>query len=434
MPRKKQVSPKDSLFRAIGQLTEAVPADLLRELAKETGFAQRIRKIDPALFFWNLVMGFGISMEKTMAALHRRLETISDTDLVPSSFFDRFNTRLVAFLEVVLKHLLETMASSNLPRSTLQQFKDVFIFDNTIVRLQDALAEVFPGSGIPAAAKISVILSVACESVKRVTIHAGNKADIKTIRLGTWVKDHLLLFDLGYFKAALFHRIKTWGGHFITRLRKDIDPVILRNNISCRGRAVSMEGKKLSAVLPKLKRGILDVDVVMPCSFRKYAGKVRATTVEIRLVGIMNEESGEYHLYLTDLPSDAFPAENIAALYAGRWAVELLFKELKSRYALQTVVTTKPEVAKAMIYSALITLAISRRLFVAYRDAMTPSGKVVSRGGWSIFLAENAKDVLRVILRSGGIDFTEEQLWNLALREAFDRTPYRERLDDVWDL
>lgn len=433
MPKKKEVSPKEALLRSINRLAETVPAELLRRLAKETGFSERIRKIDPALFFWNLAMGFGINMGKTLAALQRRLETISDIELAPASFFDRFNKRLVAFLEAVQKHLLTTQAESVLPRRVLQTFKDVLIFDNTIVRLQDGLAKLFPGAGVPAAAKISAILSLACESTKRVAIHAGNKADIKTIRLGNWIKDHLLLFDLGFFKAALFSRIKKYGGHFICRLRKDIDPIIVQNNRECRGRSVRLEGKRLSEVLPKLKRGILDTMVDLPCSFRKYRGKVHETTIRLRLVGVMNEESGEYHLYLTDLPVEQFGAETISDLYAGRWAVELLFKELKSRYALHTIVSNKPEVVRALIYSALIALTISRRLFVHYRDSLIPTGKVVSRWGWATFLAENSRDVLRLILKAAGIGFTEEQLWNLALKEAFDKNPDRDRLDDVWN-
>lgn len=433
MPRKKEISPKEALFKSIDRLAETVPAELLQRLAKETGFAERLRKIDPALFFWNLAMGFGINMEKTLAGLQRRLETISDIDLAPASFFDRFNKRLIAFLEAVQEHLLVTQAESALPRRVLETFKDVLIFDNTIVRLQEGMAKLFPGAGLPAAAKISAVLSLACESTKRVEIHAGTKADIKTIRLGSWIKNHLLLFDLGFFKAALFARITRFGGHFICRLRKDIDPIIVQNNRECRGRSVGLEGKRLSEVLPKLKREILDTMVDLPCSFRKYRGKVHETMIRLRLVGVMNEESGEYHLYLTDLPVEQFAVETIADLYAGRWAVELLFKELKSRYALQTVVSNNPDVVRALIYSALIALTISRRLFVHYRDALIATGKVVSRGGWATFLAEHSKDVLRLILKASGIDFTEEQLWNLALKEAFDKTPDRNRLDDVWD-
>jgi hypothetical protein len=59
---------------------------------------------------------------------------------------------------------------------------------------------------------------------------------------------------------------------------------------------------------------------------------------------------------------------------------------------------------------------------------------VVSRKAWATFLAENSKDVLRIILRTGKIKFSENDLWKLALTETFDRRPQRDKLDDVWDM
>lgn len=436
MPRlKSKTDPvKESFFRAVEELNQALPAETIREMAIETGFIKRLRKIDPVLFFWNLIMGFGVSMEPTLAGLRRRMEIIADVDLMPSSFFDKFNTKLVAFLEKVLQHLIQKLAASNLPRNILSYFPDVYIIDNTIVRLQDGLAKLFPGVKMAAGVKISVILSVACESIKRVTIHAGKKADIKTIELGPWVKDHLLLFDMGFFKGALFNKISKWGGHFITRLKSNMNPEILSNNRPCRGNSIEIVGRKLKDVLGQLKRGVIDVQVALPCNFRAYAGKARKTTIEVRLIGVLNEDTGEYHTYITNLNATDFTAEQIAGYYRGRWAIELLFKELKSRYALETVLSEKPEVVKAMIYSAMITLIISRRLFVRYRDEMARQKIVVSRKAWANFMAENSKDVLRLILKIGKIDFTEEDFWRLSLMETHDRRPQRELLDNVWDL
>jgi len=147
----------------------------------------------------------------------------------------------------------------------------------------------------------------------------------------------------------------------------------------------------------------------------------------------MNEETQEYHLYLTDLPFETFDAERIAELYRGRWCVELLFKELKSRYALDIIQTAKPEIVKALIYTAMITLVTSRRIFVAYRDAMARGGQVVTQEKWARFFVEHAGYLLRQILRLSKIEFTEELLLRLALQETISKDPLRERLEDVWN-
>jgi hypothetical protein len=104
-----------------------------------------------------------------------------------------------------------------------------------------------------AGAKISVVMSVACESVKNVTIHAGSKAEIKTIELGDWVRDHLLLFDMGFFKGSLFHKIMKWEGHFITRLKSNMNPVITRNNLASRVELSTLKGKSSRMFLGRSK-------------------------------------------------------------------------------------------------------------------------------------------------------------------------------------
>lgn len=433
MPRLPRVDPEAIVLEQFARLSRDLPAEFLRDLAQTTKFAQRIKKIDPALFVWNLVFGFGTSLQRTLADLKRRYCTITAETLAPASFFDRFNDRLVSFLEAILQHLLANTARSTIPRKILKSFKDVLIFDNTIVRLIDSLADVFPGTGMPAGVKISTILSVAQASLKRVAIYPGNRADIKTIRLGTWVKDHLLLFDLGYFKYALMERIQRMGGHFITRLHGNADPVIVSVNQTCRGRSVALIGKKLRDCLPSLKRGVLDAMVEVDVSRRVYRGKETTAKKIFRLVGILNGETQEYHIFLTDLGPEQFSAEKIADLYRGRWFVELMFKELKSRYGLDVIVTTKPEIVKAIIYSAMITLVISRKLFVGYRDAMSRGGRNVTQERWAKFLVENSGDILREVLRQAEIPFTEKLLWQLKLRETEDPTPERERLQDVWD-
>jgi len=42
------------------ELNRLFSAEWLKEAAKETGFVKRERKIDPALMFWSLTLGFGV--------------------------------------------------------------------------------------------------------------------------------------------------------------------------------------------------------------------------------------------------------------------------------------------------------------------------------------------------------------------------------------
>ncbi|MFC4986872.1 transposase, partial [Saliphagus infecundisoli] len=51
---------------------------------------------------------------------------------------------------------------------------------------------------------------------------------------------------------------------------------------------------------------------------------------------------------------------DIAQLYRARWEVELLFKELKSRFRLDEINTTDPYIIETLIIMAAISLMISR--------------------------------------------------------------------------
>lgn len=432
MPRRPKIDPETALMMQIEKLAVDLPAEHLQDLAKTTKFSLRQGKIVIPLFFWNLILGFGASMQKTLEALRKRYCTISAEKLAPSSFHDRLTKNLVPFLQAVFEHLLTTIVRSEMPRKVLDSFADVLVIDSTIVRLLDSLADIFPGAGMPAGVKISTVMSVATDNLRRISIYAGKRAEIKTLKLGAWVKNHLLMFDLGYFKFASFERIQRLGGHYISRLHGNADPKIVAVNKSCRGRSISLLGKRIRECLPSLKRGILDLMVETSLS-KKVRGEKITYPYVMRLVGILDEESQEYHLYLTDLPPETFPAERIAELYRGRWCVELLFKELKSRYALDVISTSDPEIVKALIYSAMILLVISRKLFVGYRDAMARGGHLVTQDRWARFLVEHSGLLLRRILRQSGIKFTEETLLNLALMDTVAPDPLRQRLDDVWN-
>lgn len=63
------------------------------------------------------------------------------------------------------------------------------------------------------------------------------------------------------------------------------------------------------------------------------ASKVKET---FRLVGVLDEESKTYHLYLTNITPDQLSAD-VALLYRARWSVELVFKELKHLYQLDVI-------------------------------------------------------------------------------------------------
>ena len=52
---------KQKVDPSVECLTKLFPEDFIRAIALETGFIKRQRKIDPVIFFWVIVLGFGVN-------------------------------------------------------------------------------------------------------------------------------------------------------------------------------------------------------------------------------------------------------------------------------------------------------------------------------------------------------------------------------------
>ncbi|MGQ9824970.1 MAG: hypothetical protein ACUVSK_08230 [Desulfotomaculales bacterium] len=63
--------------------------------------------------------------------------------------------------------------------------------DGTIIRLHDKLAEQFPGARGKAELKIHTAIGIT-GNTRSIAIYSGKTAEIKTMRIGSWVKDNIL--------------------------------------------------------------------------------------------------------------------------------------------------------------------------------------------------------------------------------------------------
>ncbi|GCC10866.1 transposase DDE domain protein [archaeon] len=247
------------------------------------------------------------------------------------------------------------------------------------------------------------------------------------------MRDRILLIDMGFFKYQLFARITENGGHFVTRLKNGADPLITGENLKCRGNTIDVVGKRISDVLPKLKRQVLDVEVKVNFRRRAYQGKERDDTCQFRLVAVDNDEAKKYHLYITDISVGVLSAEDIATLYSARWDVELIFKELKSRYAMDVVNTKNPQIVEAYIWTAILTLIVSRRIYNTIREN-SPKKDIIryTQLRWSKIFAENADIQLTLILAYYGIKRTFNTVMDVYLSQALDPHVNRDHLMDKW--
>lgn len=406
-------------------LQTLLPRRTVEQLATEAKVVQRRRKLDVLAFFWTLVLGFGTGEHRTLAALRRAYQRAADVQLVPSSFYDHFTPQLVRFLKAAAGLVLSQVAEPvRALRGPLAQFRDLVVTDSTVIRLHDLLQRAFPAcrtNHTLAALKLHAVLSVLGAGPRSIRVTSERVHDGPVFQVGKWVQDRLLLFDLGYFRYQLMSCIRRNGGFFIVRLKKSANPLIVAEHRKWRGRSVELVGQRIHDVLDRLERQAIDVEVEVRFKRRVYGGVQRQGTERFRLVGVRDERSGEYHVYLTNIPPEQLSPEQVAISYAARWTLELFFRELKLRYRADQMPSHKPAIVEALLYAVLLTVVVSRALLEALRRKLGALGRRVPTERWATLFATVASDLLRILLcPPSEASWLRRSLCRFLLHEAVD--------------
>ena len=419
-----------SIQRALRKL---FPSTWIASEARATGAFQRVRRIEPAAFFWSLVLGFGAGRTRSLAGLRRSYERATGHTIEESSFYDRFKPGLVAMLKrATAKALEQSLGVGRGLRGPLAAFRDVLITDSTVIRLHEMLAKAFPGcrtNHTKAALKAHVILSVTGSGRQSVKVTSERAHDGPVLRVGPWVRDRLFLFDLGYFRYQLFACIKQNGGYFLTRLKGNANPTIVAVNRTHRGRAIALVGEKLRDVIGRMDRETLDVMVEMRFKRRRYGSRARHDSQTVRVVGVRDPDTKAYHLYVTNAPADKLTAEDVQAVYALRWEIELVFKELKQSYRIDDMPSSKRVVVEALLYAAIISLVVSRRLLALVRAARPDRADRLPPRRWAAVLQTVLSDLLALVLHPRReVKTLSRRVATVLLHEAVDPNKKRQPL------
>jgi IS4 transposase len=412
----------------------------LRELALKTCFIKRERKIKPEVIFWVLTLGFCVHNQRTIAGLKRLYEIEANISISDSSWYDRFTPELVEFLHQCVTHGIEELAKEpgRKLNKKLENFQDVLIQDSTIVRLHSSLADKFPAARsrtVAAGVKVGIMVSAVVNGPRTIAIYSEKTAEIKTLKIGPWIKDRILLVDLGFYKNQMFARVEENGGFFVSRIKKNMDPIVvsIEEGVT-KTKCKEFIGKPTSKCIQQLSGK--NVDAVVRISFkrRKYKGKQKKDEMRVRLVAVYNDEDEKHHIYITNIQKDVLNAKDIAKLYGARWDIELLFKELKSKYALDVIETKNVQIIEAFIWTAMLTLIVSRRIYSLVKNSIAHPQKKsrYTQLRWSKIFAEKAADLLTVILHKCEIQRTFETTMSVYKSQALDPHVNRKRFREEW--
>jgi putative transposase len=411
----------------------------LRETAKRTGFIKRERKIMPEIFFWVIVLGYGPFLQRTLAGMKRMYEKARKQTISNSSWYYRFTPELVAFLHECVIHGMKQLAKESCRSldAHLNCFLDVFIQDSTIIRLNKVLADKWPAARsrmVAAGVKVSVLVSARANGPKSVSIIPERRSDIKALRIGSWIRDRIILIDLGFYKYGLFSKIQNYGGYFVSRMKSNANPVILSLNKGCNLDEKIFKGKNLAEIIKGLNGELLDAKIEIKYHKKEKMGKRELILEDFRLVAICNMEDEKYHVYITNISDELLTAADIAHLYKGRWEIELVFKELKSKFQLDVIETTNERVIESFIWTSILTMIISREIYNIVR-MLNPHKQIArfTQMRWCNVFIESSPDFLREVLCYLGVKDIISTRLEIYESQALDPHVNRERFrDKLW--
>ena len=333
-------------------LTRLLPPVRIRRLAVETGAVKRRRKVDIVSFVYSLVLGFAVGGERSIAGLRRTFERAAGESLVPSAFYGRFTAPLVRLLERLVTEALSRLAARAQPmRGLFARFEEVLACDSTLLRLHNALEELYPSIWthyMKASAKLSVVMNVVGRGAKSILISPGSTHDLGTMRCGAWLR---------------------------------------------------------------------------------HGPRKGSHTLIARVLGTRDPDSGELRLYVTNAPATHLEVRHVAAIYAARWEIELLFRELKKHYRLDQTRSRNRHMAEALIYASVLTLLLARRLrawLLAHRPALAER---LPLDRWAALVETFAHDILDILVGPREIQLVlARRLKRLLLHEAVDPNRWRMHL------
>ena len=388
--------------------------DFIEKKARETGFIQRKRKLDPFLLVFVLIFGVSSHLKPTLDEIHRHYVDLDDnpknkTSILNQSFRKRFNGKLVDFLKTLMDHYIDEMVHQSPVhlKGIVEDFKDILIQDSSIIRISKKLYNLHPAARSrddSAGLKIHAIYSTASHSLKNAIITTERVHDSKMLKIGPEIKNILLINDLGYYSLKTFLKIQEYGGFFVSRVKSNATFRVVKVN-SGPSYLLSIVGqncfKNISAdeFFDKTpKTGVFD----LICSFHigdEHINKGKKPIFqEFRVICAWNPLAEKWQLYITNLAIEGFSADDIHELYRFRWVIELIFKELKSDYDLGNMLLGNEPMAFIHIYSMLLRFIISRDLFTWIVSSTRKNEKdKYTTLLWSKVFTEKALEFLSVL-------------------------------------
>lgn len=351
----------------------------VNELAKETGFVKRNRKLT-ATHLVNTLMFTSTnqahtSLEDMAADLHQQFAI----DISKEALHKKFTQQGVELLKKLIESQISTHFSSQVDSSLCAHFSAIKLKDSCRFSIPTTYNGAYPGFG-NFSKKNGVmqwqyeydLLQGSWQYLELTSIKRNDQKDSKeTIDLIT--KSSLNIRDLGYITPSYLQAIIKKEAFFLNRIPPKAsiyDPVNKKQ----------ITWKDIGRKFNKTKAAALELDILLyekyliPCrliieklddkAYKKRLKKAE-NSAKSRGVGLSDEHKirCRYNTFITNVDKKILPIEKIRKAYYLRWQIELVFKTWKSFFEIDCVKKVKKERLECQLFAQLLWILVNWQLF-----------------------------------------------------------------------
>jgi len=359
----------------------------INQLAKETGFIVRVRKITGYYFLMSVMFYLGDFI--TLRGLSE--SSFYDKDITRGAISNKFTKNSVNFVEKVFYSILDQkLHLTKINTKQFEHFKDIKIVDSTNIFLKNSLSKIFPGAGgkkNSSSVKVQLLYSYLNSRISFIELTNGNIPDQKyTINLLSLInKKELFIGDLAYMVFNFLYLLNKKGAYFLGR--HNLSRVLYYKTKVRRKNGIEVEIFKKFDIIKhkeelqknvtekflyiKKKKNYIQVRVIFFKTPENIANNRRRNLKKKARNNNKSKKANkkrlgllDWSIFITNTSNEQLDYKMIHNFYRIRWNIELIFKNWKSILKINNSTVTKNEHrVKFELYSKLIFAIIIQKIY-----------------------------------------------------------------------
>lgn len=376
------------------------------DLARESGFVQRHRKLTGSVFAQALVFGWLQFPAARLRQLQLSAATAGAT-VSPQAIAQRCTAQAATFLERLVGRALDTVVTGTAPPlPLLGRFPAVVVLDSTTITLPAALASVWQGCGGSTPEAGSAVLKVQLRydlcrgGLDVLALQDGRANDQRSpSQTAPLPAGALRLADRGYFSQAVLADLQRDGVHFLTHpppqltLREGSGPSRSLARYCSARRTPVVDRQVVLGAGAGLACRLLAVRVPPAIAEERRSKERAAARREGRVPHAAVLALCGWTVLLTSLAPAELSVREALVLARARWQVELVFKLWKSAgNAVDAWRSADPWQVLCTVYAKLLGALVQHWLLVSgcwdVPDKSLPTAAAAIRArAWTLLTA-----------------------------------------------